>query len=125
MMNTRDLELTRYTLASVWLATGVLSLGIFPQQESLDLLAQVGLQGNAALLALYSAATLDVLMGILILARPSKMLWRAQAALVLAYSVIITIFLPAYWLHPFGPVLKNLPILMLLWLLHEHKENAS
>jgi hypothetical protein len=44
---------------------------------------------------------------------------------VLAYSIIIAIFLPAYWLHPFGPVLKNLPILLLLWLLHEHEGNAS
>jgi hypothetical protein len=125
MMNTRDLELTRYTLAAVWLATGALSLGIFPQQESLDLLAKVGLHGNAALVALYGSAALDVLLGILTLARPSKMLWRAQAALVLGYSVIIAIYLPAYWLHPFGPVLKNLPILLLLWLLHEHGESAS
>lgn len=30
-MNLRDIELTRYTLATVWLATGVLSLGIFPR----------------------------------------------------------------------------------------------
>lgn len=121
----RDLKLTRYTLASVWLATGVLSLGIFPQQESLKLLEQVGLHGDTALVALFGSATLDLLLGILTLARPSKMLWRAQALLVLAYSVIITIFLPVYWLHPFGPVLKNLPILLLLWLLHEHEGNAS
>lgn len=124
-MNTHDLKLTRYTLASVWLVTGVLSFGIFPQQESLKLLAQVGLHGNIALVALFGSAVLDLLLGILTLARPSKMLWRAQAILVLAYSVIITIFLPVYWLHPFGPVLKNLPILLLLWLLHEHGESAS
>jgi hypothetical protein len=124
-MNTRDLELTRYTLAAVWLVTGVLSLGIFPQQESLNLLAQVGLNGNVALIALNGSALLDLLLGVLTLGRPSKILWRAQAALVLAYSIIIAIFLPAYWLHPFGPVLKNLPILLLLWLLHEHEGNAS
>lgn len=124
-MNTHDLKLTRYTLASVWLVTGMLSLGIFPQQESLKLLAQVGLHGTIALVALFGSAVLDLLLGILTLARPSKMLWRAQAILVLAYSAIITIFLPVYWLHPFGPVLKNLPILLLLWLLHEHGESAS
>lgn len=122
-MKARDLRLIRYALAVVWLATGLLSLGIYPQQESLRLLEQVGLYGNIALLALYSSASLDMLLGILTLAHPSRRLWQAQAALVLGYSAIIACCLPAYWLHPFGPVLKNLPILMLLWLLHEYEEN--
>ncbi|HXU93195.1 MAG TPA: DoxX-like family protein [Gallionella sp.] len=120
-MRARDLKLARYTLAAVWLATGALSLGIFPQQESLQLLGQVGLRGDAALVALYGAASLDVVLGLLTLARPCRLLWRAQATLVLVYSVIIAVYLPEYWLHPFGPVLKNLPILLLLWLLHEYE----
>lgn len=124
-MNANDLKLTRYTLAAVWLVTGALSLGIFPQQESLKLLAQVGLRGDLALFALYASALLDMLLGILTLARPSNNLWRAQATLVIAYSLIIAIFLPAYWLHPFGPVLKNLPILLLLWLLREPRKDSK
>lgn len=124
-MRALDLKLIRYTLATVWLVTGVLSLGIFPQQESLELLAQVGLHGTAALLALYGSASLDILLGILTLISPLPMLWRAQAALVIAYSAIIAFYLPAYCLHPFGPVLKNLPILVLLRLLHEHEEKIS
>ena len=105
--------------------TGILSLGIFPQRESFSLLEQVGLQGAAALTALYGSASLDVFLGILTLAYPSRMLWRVQATLVIAYSVIITFYLPWYWLHPFGPLLKNLPILLLLWLLHQHTRKAS
>jgi hypothetical protein len=27
--------------------------------------------------------------------------------------------LPEFWLHPYGPVLKNLPMLAALWLLLE------
>jgi hypothetical protein len=124
-MRATDLKLARYTLAAVWLATGVLSLGIFPQQESLQLLAQVGLYGTIALIALYGSATLDVVLGMATLLCPSRMLWRVQAILVLGYSVIIAIYLPEYWLHPFGPVLKNLPILYLLWLLHGNEERRS
>lgn len=120
-MRAQDLKLMRYTLAAVWLVTGLLSLGIFPQQESLKLLEQVGLRGDAALVALYGAVSMDLTLGILTLARPCRLLWRAQATLVLAYSVIIACCLPEYWLHPFGPVLKNLPILLLLWLLHEYE----
>lgn len=121
-MRAQDLKLMRITLAIVWLVTGVLSLGIFPQRESLALLAQVGLHGEVALVALYGSAALDIVFGILTLLRPAQMLWRAQAALLIAYSVIIACYLPEYWLHPFGPLLKNLPILLLLWLLHEHEE---
>lgn len=124
-MRAMDILLTRAVLAIVWVVTGILSLGIFPQQESLALLEQVGLQGEIALVALYSSASLDVFLGILTLAYPSRMLWRVQATLVIAYSVIITFYLPWYWLHPFGPLLKNLPILLLLWLLHQHTRKAS
>ena len=124
-MRAIDLLLTRAVLAIVWVVTGILSLGIFPQQESLALLEQVGLQGEIALVALYSSASLDILLGILTLVRPSRMLWRVQATLVIAYSAIITFYLPQYWLHPFGPMLKNLPILLLLWQLHQHGEKAS
>jgi len=117
-----DLKLMRYTLATVWLVTGVLSLGIYPRQDSLELLAHAGLHGNAALAALYGSALLDIVLGLLTLAYPVRTLWRAQASLIVAYTAIISIFLPWYWLHPFGPILKNLPILLLLWLLHKHGE---
>lgn len=121
-MRALDLMLMRYTLAAVWLVTGVLSLGVFPQQESLALLAHAGLHGAVSQTALYGSASLDIVLGILTIARPSPMLWRAQATLVLAYSFIIALYLPWYWLHPFGPMLKNLSILLLLWLLHQHEE---
>jgi hypothetical protein len=43
-------------------------------------------------------------------------------ALVAAYTLIITFFMPEFWLEPFGPVLKNVPILAMLWLLHQLEE---
>ena len=106
--------------ATVWLVSGALSLGIYPQRQSMEILAGVGLQGDAALLALYGGAVLDIALGALTLVRPAQMLWRVQAAVILGYTAIITVWLPQYWLHPFGPVLKNLPILLLLWLLHRY-----
>jgi DoxX-like family len=124
-MRAFDLRLIRYTLAIVWLVTGALSLGIFPQGESLVLLEQVGLHGQPALIALYGSAIFDMTLGALTLAYPSAKLWRVQAMLIVGYSIIIAIYLPWYWLHPFGPMLKNLPILLLLWLLHQYKEQAK
>jgi hypothetical protein len=39
--------------------------------------------------------------------------------LILGYTVLITIFLPEFWLHPYGPVLKNLPLFAAIVFLHE------
>ena len=40
-----------------------------------------------------------------------------QALLVVFYTAVITVRLPEYWLHPYAPVLKNLPMLAVLLLL--------
>ncbi|HEY5993868.1 MAG TPA: DoxX-like family protein [Gallionellaceae bacterium] len=124
-MRPLDIKLMRYTLAVIWLASGALSLGIYPERESLEILSGVGLHGTAAFAALYGGAVLDVALGILTLAYPARVLWLVQAAVILAYTAIITIWLPQFWLHPFGPVLKNLPILLLLWLLHQYGRKTS
>lgn len=109
--------LLRYTLAFVWLATAWVSIAIHPRDASLTLLAGVGLSGAPAVLALYAAAALDLAIGLACLFRPSGRLWCLQAALVLGYTAIIAIALPAFLAHPFGPVLKNLPILAILLIL--------
>ena len=46
-----------------------------------------------------------------------RTVWLAQAVLIAAYTLLITVFLPEYWLHPYGPISKNIPILALLGLL--------
>ena len=90
-------------------------------QDSLALLARVGLQGTAALVALYGAALVDLVLGVLTFALPARhrgRLWAAQLLLIAGYTLLITVFLPEQWLHPYGPVSKNLPIaaaIALLW----------
>lgn len=120
-MNALDVQLARFVLATVWLVTGALSLGIYPRQDSLSLLARMGLDGTPALAALYLAAALDIALGMMTILKHSRTLWMTQAMLVVAYTVVISLCLPEFWLHPFGPILKNLPILMLLWLLYKNE----
>lgn len=113
--------LGRIAVATVWLVTGALSFGLYPVMDSLALLARVGLAGPFAHLALYGAATLDVALGLatlLLHGRALRLAYLAQVALILAYTAIITLALPEFWLHPFGPVLKNLPMLALLGALY-------
>jgi uncharacterized protein YbjT (DUF2867 family) len=117
------LPLLRLGLALLWIWTGIVSLGVYPVQESYALLARVGLHGALATLALYGAALLDLLLGAATLLAPSRwrrLVWPAQLALVAGYTGLISVFLPEYWLHPYGPISKNLPIMAaiaLLWAL--------
>lgn len=113
----------RIALALMWIWTGIVSLGLYPVADSYALLARVGLTGALATLALYGAAVLDLAFGVLTLACPARWrrwLWLAQLALIAGYTVLITFFLPEYWLHPYGPISKNVPIvaaIALLWAL--------
>ncbi|MCE7031493.1 SDR family oxidoreductase [Lysobacter sp. GX 14042] len=117
------LPLMRLSLAVMWIFTGVVSLGLYPVGQSLALLARTGLHGVAALVALYLAATLDIALGVATVALRRRLwVYRAQLALIAGYTLLITVFLPEYWLHPYGPILKNLPVLALILTLHELDE---
>jgi hypothetical protein len=113
----------RWSIALLWIWTGVVSLGLYPVADSLALLARVGLHGAAAQVALYGAAALDLVLGlatILVPAGRRGVVWAAQLLLIAGYTLLITLFLPEYWLHPYGPISKNLPLLAaiaLLWAL--------
>ncbi|GAB6196445.1 SDR family oxidoreductase [Lysobacter xanthus] len=113
------LPLLRFSLALVFVVTALLSFGLYPVAGSLALLHDAGLHGPAAMFALYSGAALDLLLGFAMLWPHSRRLaYLGAIALILGYTAIITVALPAFWLHPFGPVLKNVPVLAALILLH-------
>lgn len=111
--------LLRISLAAVWLLTALASLA-YPREQSIALLVRVGLHGATADFALHYGIVLDAAMGILTLLNLQswqRWLWPLQGAVILTYSIIIAIYLPEYALHPFGMLIKNLPILAILWLL--------
>jgi uncharacterized protein YbjT (DUF2867 family) len=114
------LPLLQVAIAAMWIWSGVVSFGLYPEAESLAMLARVGLHGAAAKVALYGAAALDVVLGVATLVLRSRWLWLAQLGLIAGYTAILSVFLPELWLHPFGPVLKNVPVaaaIVLLWAL--------
>lgn len=126
------LPLLRASVAAVWIVTAIVSAFVWPvdgPDGSLALLRATGIgpgsgspgwlaSREAGLLALYGAAALDGVLGALTLLKPGRWLWRAQMALMGFYTVAISLCLPQFWAHPYGPVLKNLPLLAVLILLH-------
>ncbi|MGM9491264.1 SDR family oxidoreductase [Ideonella sp. YS5] len=112
-----SLVLLRWSIAAVWVGTAIVSSGPYPVADSLALLERVGAHGAVARLLLFGAAGLDLVLGFLTLAWPRRALWCVQIGLIVFYSALISWRLPEYWLHPYGPMLKNLPMLAGLCLL--------
>lgn len=117
------LPVLRWSIVVVWIATAIVSFGLYPVEQSYDLLARTGIPPELQPLMLYGAATFDLLLGLGIAFLPRRRwLWRAQLALIGFYTVVIAIKLPEFLLHPYGPLTKNLPMLAGIWLLYELEE---
>ncbi|WP_088506284.1 SDR family oxidoreductase [Burkholderia ubonensis] len=112
------------SLAIVWIWTAIASAFIHPLRDSLALLAHVHLTGISALAALYAACALDFVFGVATVVAPSRRLWAAQIVLVVAYSAVIAVAMPGLLAEPFGPVLKNVPILAVLLILFAEEERS-
>ncbi|WP_424361861.1 SDR family oxidoreductase [Methylocystis parvus] len=101
----------RFSLAFLWIASGLLSLGLYPVAKSYAMLASLGLSGALASIALYGGAMLDLLLGLLLLRRWRPVLIGGLQLASMAAFTLLALGLPSeYWLHPFGPILKNVPL---------------
>jgi hypothetical protein len=119
-LNNLDLRILQYVLATIWLVTAALSFGLYPIENSVLLVQKLGMRDDVLRLVVYAGASLDLAMGLATLLAPRRVLWLGQIAIILAYTILATLLVPEYWLHPFGPLLKNLAVLALLWLLYRH-----
>ena len=102
------------TLSLLFVASGIIAAG--PGfTTAAGILESVGLDArNAAGLAVLGGVV-DIMVGVAILIRPlAKAALAAMAALCLAYLVLGTLFMPALWLDPLGPLVKIVPVLALI-----------
>jgi uncharacterized protein YbjT (DUF2867 family) len=107
------LPLLRWAIAFVWLYTGIISALVYPVAESYAMLQQVGISGWLLPVSLYGAALLDIALGLAWLLRFKVSLFGSvQLAVITGYTMIISVFLPEFWFHPFGPLLKNVPLVV-------------
>jgi nucleoside-diphosphate-sugar epimerase len=105
--------LLKLSLAIMWLVAGLTSILPYAKPSSYGLLNQIGIAPSLQPLILYGASCLDALIGLSLLSNYKiKINCIVQLLVILLYSLIITIQLPYLWLEPFGPVVKNIPILM-------------
>lgn len=118
MHNQTLLTLARFSLAFLWVFTGFTSI-FFDYDTGYELLVNFGFDDSVAQLLIYSGAILDVSLGFWLLSNKHiKLCYAIQIIVIISYTILLTIIEPYYWLHPFGPLSKNLPIIMLLFLLY-------
>ncbi|WP_202842834.1 DoxX-like family protein [Luteimonas saliphila] len=116
-MSPRDEKLLRMGVVFVWLATAAASLWEFNGQ-SMALLANAGITDpRLATVLIAVGAGADFLVGIAMALWPSRRVYLTALALMLAMTVVASVLDPSLWLHPLGPLTKNVPIAAALWIL--------
>lgn len=117
------LPMLRYAIAFVWIATAIVSAFFYPAALSYELLERTGVPPEFGPLMLYGASAFDLALGLgILLLAHRRWLWLAQLGLIGFYTVVIAIKLPEFLIHPYGPLIKNLPMLAAIWLLYELEE---
>ena len=121
-MNRASAQLLRGSLVVVWLATAVVSVWELHGQsrELLAGLPTAWAEGDAPWLPtaiILAGAAADAVLGLWLALRPGRKAYGAALLMMLIMTLLATDIQPAWWLHPFGPLTKNLPIAAILWVL--------
>ena len=111
-----DDRLLRFSLVTVWLFTAVASI-VELDGQSRQVLAEAGIASPPWLvqLLIVGGAAADLAVGLALWWRPGRASYLAAFGLLLLMTAVATFLQPTLWLHPLGPLLKNLPIAALLW----------
>jgi len=107
--------LLRVGMASIWITEGLFPKILFQQPEELWITAETGLSlGNPALL-LRAIGACQLASGVLVLllrGRPLRVLLGLQALALVVLPLVVSLFVPWLWFHPFGPFTKNVAALL-------------
>ena len=129
-MNRASAQLLRGSLVVVWLATAVVSVWELHGQsrELLAGLPTAWAGGHALWLPtaiILAGAAADAVLGLWLALRPGRKAYGAALLMMLAMTLLATAIQPAWWLHPFGPLTKNLPIAAILWVLLQDEATST
>jgi uncharacterized protein YbjT (DUF2867 family)/uncharacterized membrane protein YphA (DoxX/SURF4 family) len=110
--------LLRWIIGFVWIWSGIVSAFLYPRGDALGLLHDIGIVAPLDVPILYLASLLDISVGILtIVGYKLRFLLSFQILIIVVYTLLLTFMAPFHWLHPFGPVLKNLPLVVTIYIL--------
>jgi len=105
----------RLGVAAIWITEGVLPKILFQSTWERNFVAEHGLAAFDPGVLLVVVGVLEAASGLLTLflpKRPRRILLYLQAAALLVLPAWVIMNEPLLWLHPFGPLQKNIPILV-------------
>ncbi|MCP4990464.1 MAG: NAD-dependent dehydratase [Colwellia sp.] len=103
-----------YALAFLWIFTGLTSI-YFSPEIGYEILASANITGSMADFSVYAGGALDIVLGLWLLTSvKTKLCCIVQVATIALYMLILTFVDASFWLHPFGPITKNIPIIVLI-----------
>ncbi len=106
--------LVRLSLVVLWAVSGLLGLASL-ESFAVPLLTGAGFPAAVATSLAVGASLLDLLVaGFLALNWRPRATGVLQLTIIAAYTVALTWTAPVLWADPFGPLLKNIPILVLV-----------
>jgi len=114
----------RFTVASVWIASGIVGL-LTPSVQIESLIVSSLLEGMHPVELARVCGVLDIVLGTaLLLGWRTRQIVLVMLISLLAYTFVFGVMLPALWLDPVGGLLKNLillPALIVLFVLLDRR----
>lgn len=110
-------RLARLSLISVWLWTAIVSVQQRDGMSAELLRSYPALRPEWHAWIIWGGALVDLALGLAMALRPSRVVYLSALGMTLLMTLIGSLVDPTLWLHPLGPLSKNLPILVLLWML--------
>jgi uncharacterized membrane protein YphA (DoxX/SURF4 family) len=115
------IKFAKYSLAFLWVFTGLTSI-YFSPEIGYEILASANITGSMADFSVYAGGALDIVLGLWLLTSvKTKLCCIVQVAVIALYTAILTFIDASFWLHPFGPITKNIPIIVLILLIMINK----
>ncbi|MDO9238033.1 MAG: DoxX-like family protein [Aquabacterium sp.] len=110
-------RLAQASLVAVWVGTALASV---LQADGLtrSLLSTGGKVPESLYgLIIWGISAINLTLGLWMAIKPGRTIYLCAMGMTLSMTAIATWIDPALWLHPMGPLSKDLPIMALLWIL--------
>jgi len=108
------MKAAKYSLAFLWAFTGITSI-YFSPEIGYEILTSASITGLMADVSVYAGGALDIVIGLwLMTSFKTKLCCIVQVTVIVIYTVLLTFIDMSFWLHPFGPITKNIPIVVLI-----------
>ena len=104
--------LSLFSICFVWVWSGISSLVSW--DESTAIMEKITANKTLVATAILSGSIIDIFLGVFVLIK--KYIQKAlflQMFFIGIYTIFLSYFIPEFWLHPFGVLSKNLPLLLL------------